>query len=522
MTNNNPIEFNHSNDESINLRKAVEEYFYYWKWFLLSVIVALLIAFIYLRYATKEYAVDAKILLSEKQNVSSELAAFGDASSLLGEGTNAVVADQIDVLKSRRLMHKVVQKHNLNKRYFHVGRVKESESMEVDSPVKISFLNDTLAYNDNFRGSLTIKIVDKNNFSIEESTIVKTGNYKFGQKINSKLESFILLPNKEFEENIGNTIRINIQPMMSTVNYYRSRIKVEPNTDKKSMVVNFGMVDNLKPRAQLVVNSIIDVYNNDLNSDTDRLTKATTKFINDRLALVTNDLKAVDKDLEIYKSSNNITDVSSEANIFLQNAADNDKKVLEYTTQLQIADYVSSAVNSGKNELLPSNVGIQDATIASQINKYNELMMEKQDLLKSMTNENPSLQPLNESIKELRQTIRQSLGIYRRNMQTALGSVQSKQGQINTQIKRLPAKERGFRDISRQQQIVEALYLFLLQKREEAEIKSAATPDNIKIIDHAYGTNIPVSPKKNIIYLGALILGSLLPFAILYLSLIHI
>ena len=240
------------------------------------------------------------------------------------------------------------------------------------------------------------------------------------------------------------------------------------------------------------------------------------------MALVTNDLKAVDKDLEIYKSSNNITDVSSEANIFLQNAADNDKKVLEYTTQLQIADYVSSAVNSGKNELLPSNVGIQDATIASQINKYNELMMEKQDLLKSMTNENPSLQPLNESIKELRQTIRQSLGIYRRNMQTALGSVQSKQGQINTQIKRLPAKERGFRDISRQQQIVEALYLFLLQKREEAEIKSAATPDNIKIIDHAYGTNIPVSPKKNIIYLGALILGSLLPFAILYLSLIHI
>ena len=137
-------------------------------------------------------------------------------------------------------------------------------------------------------------------------------------------------------------------------------------------------------------------------------------------------------------------------------------------------------------------------------------------MLKSVTNEHPNVIKLQEQISDIKRNLKNSLRLYRNNTQTTLNSIQNKQNQIVSKIQKVPSQERGFRDISRQQQIVEALYLFLLQKREENEIKAAATPENIKVIDYAYDNKIPVSPKKNIILLGALMLGIIVPFVLIY------
>src|SRR5690606_27448284 len=148
-------------------------------------------------------------------------------------------------------------------------------------------------------------------------------------------------------------------------------------------------------------------------------------------------------------------------------------------------------------------------------NSYNQLVLEKQEYSKSMREDNPAMITLNQNIANVKEGIQGSLSLYRNNLQSSLKIVNTKKSTLNDKLSRLPAQELGFRNIARQQQIVESIYLFLLQKREEAEIKASATVDVLKVVDDAYGTNIPVTPKKNIIYLGSLLLGLFIPFAVL-------
>lgn len=500
------------NEQEFNIRQILEQYLYYWKWFVISIFIALFCAFIYLRYTENQYKVSAKILLNEQKSSTGDLAQVMDQAILGGASTNSEVGDQIDVIKSNRLLTKVVEKNNLNVRYFNVGEVVKKEIPQKNSPINVIFFNKDNQSSQSF----LITILSNTKYKLDDKNTKESKTYSFGQKITIKDESFIITTNGYNSSIINKEFQINKEPIDVTVGKLKNNLNVDPNSDKTSKIINFSITGAVPEISKQIIDDLIDIYNKDILYDNNRLTEATSKFINNRLKIISVDLSGVDHSLEQYKVNNKITDVTSEASIFLANASDNDKKLLESTTQLQLVDYMNDALSTNKTDLLPTNLGLTDASIALEIDAYNKLVLSKEDMLKSVTKEHPNVIQLQEQINNVKRNLKNSLGIYKNNTQLTVNSIQNKQNQIAGKIQKVPSQERGFRDISRQQQIVESLYLFLLQKREENEIKAAATPENIKVIDFAYENKTPVSPKKNIIYLGALILGFIIPFSGIY------
>ncbi|ALM50494.1 hypothetical protein AMR72_17340 [Flavobacterium psychrophilum] len=514
-TNKQEITFRNPS-EIANPRELFEKYFYYWKWFAISIVISLLFAVLYLRYANKNYEVNAQILLNDKSKASPELAALTDATaSFTGTNSNASVNDQIKIMKSRRLMYKIIQQSRLNVNYFNHGNITKIEVLAKHSPVQIKFEQDTAYTSYNFSGKLEIKTINLKQFEIVEGDLIKPGIYHYYQPIPTSLGAVTFIPNVN---NIGKVVNIQFQPITSTVQKYIQKISVTPDDDANSMIVNFALVDNIKERAILIVNSLINSYSLESKEDESKLAEATASFINERLQLITSDLENVDKNLEDYKTKNNLNNTETEAVMFLTDALAADKEVVTQGAQLQIAQHLQQTLQNNKNSLLPSNIGIQDAALSETISNYNQLVLEQQQYSKSMTPNNPTMVTLLKNIEDLRINILSSLKMYVRNLQASLNLLQNTEGGLNNKLKKLPKQERGFRNIARQQQIVEAIYLFLLQKREEAEIRATATIDTLKIVDEAYTTNTPVTPKNSSVYFWSILLGFFVPFTLLFLK----
>lgn len=503
-------------EENLNIREIIQPYLYYWKWILTSVLLALALSYVYLRYATKEYLTSAQILLHDNGSQSPELAALSDiATTFSGEGGSAVVTDQIKILKSRRLVSKVVENNNLNIRYFLKGRVNESEVWKDKLSFSILFEDSSVLYKDKFNGNFEIEFLDGKKFKVkDDSGVFPSGEYYFGQKINSSFGKFVV-HNKKVLQN--SQYKIHYQPIPVVTQSVIGKLDITPETgDKKSRIINLKIIDNVKERGERIINSLIEVYNIDNKVDSDKLAKATSDFINNRLGVISGELRRIDQNMAQYKSQNSINSIESEANVYLNDALSVDKQVVEYRAQLQIVKHLNDVLNNRNLVLLPSNIGIQDPTLNTTINQFNELILEKQEYSKSMKEGHPVMETLNRSIAELRKSIKNSLNLYQNTVQTSLNAVQNKKNDAVAKLNRLPIQEKGFKSIAREQQIVEAVYLYLLQKREEAELKVSATSDTFKIVDSAYTQKGFIKPKVSVFFIGAFIIGFILPILFLF------
>src|SRR5690606_30787925 len=501
-------------DGEINLREEMEKYLIHWKWFVLGLLLALAGACLYLRYAVKQYNVEAKILLTEESNaMSSELEALQDLS-ILGDRSSVNIQDQIEVLKSRRLMRKVVDTLQLHIRYFQEGRVKVSEMHPAEVPFRLVVLDTTAIHL--LEDKFDITLDDASSYSISKGdSLIRTG-LPIYDTVAWNSYQLALIPRPRYFEDTGRKISVQVESYDRLVNRYLSEIMME-TTSKDANVIRISLTDPVKAKAEDIVNELIHQYNHDLISDKQVIGEKTLEFISNRLEIVGEDLQAVDRNMQSFKSRNDVTNVESEAGINLQRAEANETRMLELSTQLSLVDFMNEYLDQNQNDLIPSNIGLDNPVIAQATGQYNQLVLERNRMLQSSTEANPRMQTINAQLADLRQSLRISLRNYQRTVEIALGKIESQRESIESEINRFPAQERDFRNIVRQQEIVESLYLFLLQKREETEISNAATPVSIKIIDEAYGSNSPVSPKTKIIYLAALLLGFLVPFGILYL-----
>lgn len=511
-----------SNSANNEVKQQLELILSYWKIISICLIIAICLAYTHLRYATFEYSANATIKIQDEKQ-SQKLPSIEDVASkgLFANGSNKIV-DEIAIIKSRALLTNVVKKLNLNIKYFLQGQIKEQEIYK-NPPLKINFFaSDSIIHN--VDTTLYIKIVspskylmfkDDGKFLIDRDEELGK-SYNFGDRIKTGFGDIVIVPNiDKFAPIIGSDLRVSLVPVRKIVSSFERRINI--STETGSSVVRLDLTDNIPKRSIDVLNQIIKEYNNDVISDKESEIKVTSDFINNRLQVVSKELEEFDFTAEQLQKKNNLTALNSQANLYLESKKATENQINSTSNTLQLIDYLQDEIKqkNKSSDLLPPNI-ISDPNIAQVTKTHNELVAQRDRILKNSSVTNPIVINLNNQIDALKGNLENSLENMKKTSQITLNNLNKEGARISGQIYSAPTKQRQFRNIERQQGIKESLYLYLLEKREESAIRLGMFSPNAKTIDQAYSSFLPVSPNKMMTFLGAILFGLALPIGAIY------
>lgn len=510
--------------ETMDLKEMIEKYLYHWKWFLLSVVVVIFCAYAYLRYTLPVYQTTAKLLIEDDKKSGSgtaDLAAFSDLE-IFSRISN--LQNEIEWLRSFSLVEKVVQELDLQKRYVEKSRDFGLQDREIyqDLPFYLK-VHDSIMTSGTIR--FKIKMESERRFSLtytmkdeEESDPVllslgQRQRFPFGT-ISLERNGTVMTPATQQEYEIVYSSKKQVARAIIR------NMTIAP-VNKESSVLSIAYKGNLPDKNEAIVNELIRQYELDKLNDKKEVTQKTREFIDERMEVISEELQAEDLKSLRFKKENQIVDIEANASAFMTRETEIDKRIIEVEIQLELARFVDDYLDQypgGDNVLIPGNLGFQDQTIARMIDSYNGLVLEHAKLVANSTEKNPVVIQLAEQIASIRTSLQRSLQNLVRASEMELASLETREEQFRENLAKIPDFEKEFRDIQRQQQIKETLYLYLLQKREENEIVSAATISNTKVIDYAITNSAPVAPRKNIILLASFLVGLLIPAGVIYLK----
>ena len=502
--------------KDFNLKELVLKYLKHWYWFVLCFLVFTVFAYVSLRYSTPLYDVSSTIVISQEDNLSDAgLSVFKDLGL---EQTQDQIENEIQILKSKTLINHVITKLKLNVQYFYEGRVLDIE--EYEKPiVTIDFLvADSILYEK--IGVFNVRIDSGTSFSFIDADGNVLSAHTFGETVPTSVGEAVLVPNQtDLSTAIGKVIKIKLIPVRHLVANYRARLAIT-RVGQNSSVLQISIRDAVIPKAKDFINNLVDAYSTRTINNKKETSNKTAQFLNDRLQDISEDLSTVDNEAAKYMSQYGITeDVSGSTERLANISTDNKREIAIYETQnLLIQSTIDFIKNKeAENDLIPSNLGIDDSSITTEIGKYNTLVLQRRRLLKTSSEQNPVVVKIDDELEGLREVLFQSLLSLKGKVAIKLGSVQTREKGFKSKLYQAPERQKDLREIAREQGVTEQLYLYLLQKKEEADITSHITVPNSRIIDRASLTSfLPVSPNKRSTYMLSTLLSLLIPFVILY------
>lgn len=509
------LETQHGEEE--NLKYLLYKYLRYWPWFLISVIVCLLLAVLYVKYATPIYSTTSEVKILKDDEGGIDLSGLSNASTLFNYN-KVNLQNEIQIFKSRRLHREVIRRLNLQTSYYKISGFEEELLFGEEVPFEVEWLG--VDYSELVDG-VVYEVDFKNDsvFTLYNEYKDASFTYSLNDTIRKFSTSFVLKPRILTDTNrTGNNYKLIYHTENSLIDYLAKNLIIEPVGDK-SDILRVSINGPNQQKNEAIVNTLIDVFNQDGVEDNRLISKRTKEFVEERLELLVQDLDTVESGLVEFKEKNDVVTVESSVEELFNKEASSEAEKFKIETQLALSkDFEDLLKSQIAYDLLPANLGIESKTINELTAKYNELIIERKRLLMSSTEENPVVLKLNDQLEQLKNNILVSLDSYLNGLQTSYARLKGRESQYSGEINSLPQKEKELKTILRQQGIKERLYLFLLQKREEAALSYAITSPTIKIVDYAYTNTRPVAPKKKIIILAGLMIGFLLPFGILYLK----
>ena len=491
----------------------------HWKWFVVSVVLCLMFAFFYIVVKQPIYERNASLMI--KDDVAGGSSFMSEANTFADMGLFSMksnVHNELICIQSPALILDVVKRLNLDMNYVEKGIISKRTLYGNTLPVSVKIVG----LNDRDGCSFTMNIIGNkvtlSEFHLNQAEFNETITANIGDSISTPIGKIILIPGAVVDVENQRDIFVSRSSLISAINGCSSKFSAAI-ADKQSSVINLTYKDVSLQRAEDFLNTLIAVYNENWIRDKNQIALSTSRFINERLTVIEKELSDVDGAISEFKSKNLITDVNAISNMYISRSEAANSQLLDLNNQLYIAKYIKNFLASKGDvlELLPAITGISSGTIENQIAEYNTKLLQRNSILANSSELNPIVVDYNNSLKLMQDAILVSIDNQISAIEAQIKGYKDSDAKNRDQIASNPTHAQVLISIEREQKVKEALYIYLLQKREENQLSQAFTAYNTRIITPPMGGNIPISPVKRNILLIAFFLGMCIPAGIIYL-----